>query len=57
MPGYITLSGLIVVMIEFNIGIIVRNMKFLYNYIGRGLFNIYVGLMPLNLIPTNTGKG
>lgn len=25
-------------------------MKFLYNFIGRGLFNIYVGIMPLSLI-------
>lgn len=28
-------------------------MKFLYNYFGRGLFNIYVGLMPLVMIPDN----
>ena len=25
-------------------------MRFLYNYLGRGLFNIYVGIMPLSLI-------
>ena len=25
-------------------------MRFLYNFIGRGLFNIYVGVMPLSLI-------
>ena len=25
-------------------------MKFLYNFIGRGLFNIYVGIMPLSLV-------
>ena len=25
-------------------------MRFLYNYFGRGVFNIYVGIMPLTLI-------
>ena len=25
-------------------------MRFLYNYFGRGLFNIYVGVMPLSMI-------
>jgi|694.fasta_scaffold28967_5 hypothetical protein len=28
----------------------IRNMRFLYNFIGRGLFNIYVGVMPLSLV-------
>lgn len=28
----------------------VRNMRFLYNFIGRGIFNIYVGVMPLCLL-------
>ena len=28
-------------------------MKFLYNFIGRGLFNIYVGVMPLSLVRLN----
>lgn len=28
----------------------IKNMKFLYNFIGRGLFNIYVGIMPLSMI-------
>lgn len=27
-------------------------MRFLYNFLGRGLFNIYVGVMPLSLIRT-----
>lgn len=52
LPGYISFSGLLIVLLECNIGIIIRNMKFLYNYIGRGLFNIYVGVMPLSLIRT-----
>lgn len=50
LPGYIALSGLIILLIECNIGVIIRNMKFLYNFIGRGLFNIYVGVMPLSLV-------
>lgn len=29
-------------------------MKFLYSFIGRGLFNIYVGVMPLSLIRLNS---
>jgi hypothetical protein len=57
MPWYIAFSGLIVILIEFNIKIIVRNMKFLYNYIGRGFFNIYIGVMPIILIPSDTNKG
>lgn len=28
-------------------------MRFLYNFIGRGLFNIYVGVMPLALLDTS----
>lgn len=28
----------------------VRNLRFFYNYFGRGLFNVYAGLMPLMLI-------
>ena len=28
----------------------VSSMRFFYNYFGRGLFNIYAGLMPLMLI-------
>ena len=50
LPGYIAFSGLIILLIECNIGFMVRNMKFLYNFIGRGLFNIYVGVMPLSMI-------
>lgn len=50
LPGYIGLSGLIILTIQMNIGFIVRNMKFFYNYFGRGFFNIYVGTMPLTLI-------
>lgn len=53
MPGYIAISGLIILAIEMHIKVICRNMRFLYNYLGRGLFNIYVGVMPLTLIDTN----
>ena len=49
LPGYISFSGLIILLIECNIKIIVRNMRFLYNFFGRGLFNIYVGVMPLSM--------
>lgn len=28
----------------------VRNLRFFYNYFGRGLFNLYAGLMPLMFI-------
>lgn len=52
MPGYIVFSGLIILAIEMHIKFICRNMKFLYNFFGRGLFNIYVGIMPLNLLDT-----
>ena len=31
-------------------------MKFLYNYIGRGIFNIYVGIMPLTLLEDDSKK-
>jgi uncharacterized membrane protein len=31
-------------------------MRFLYNFIGRGLFNIYVGVMPLSLIRLNSDQ-
>lgn len=50
LPAYIAVSGLLILLIECNIGIIIRNMRFLYNFIGRGLFNIYVGVMPLSLV-------
>jgi hypothetical protein len=50
MPGYLAFSGLVIIAIEMHIGIICRNMKFLYNYFGRGFFNIYVGIMPLTLL-------
>lgn len=53
LPGYISFSGLIIILIECNLGFIIRNMRFLYNFIGRGLFNIYVGVMPLSLIRMN----
>lgn len=56
MPGYIALSGLIILAIEIHIGIICRNMKFLYNYFGRGFFNIYVGVMPLTLLDNTQGS-
>lgn len=52
MPGYIIFSGLIILAIEMRFKFIRKNMKFLYNYFGRGLFNIYVGIMPLNLLDT-----
>ena len=50
MPGYLAFSGLVILAIEMHIGFICRNMKFLYNYFGRGFFNIYVGIMPLTLL-------
>jgi hypothetical protein len=50
MPAYIGISGLIILAIECRIGVIVRNMRFFYNYFGRGLFNIYAGVMPLMMI-------
>jgi len=50
MPAYIGLSGLIILTIECRIGFVVRNMRFFYNYFGRGVFNIYAGIMPLCMI-------
>lgn len=50
MPAYIGLSGLIILLIECRVAFLIRNMRFLYNYFGRGLFNIYAGAMPLMLI-------
>ena len=50
LPAYIAFSGLVILLVECNIGFIVRNMRFLYNFIGKGLFNIYVGIMPLALL-------
>lgn len=50
-PAYIGLSGCIIILVECRLEIVCRNMKFLYNYIGRGIFNFYVGVMPLALIP------
>lgn len=50
LPGYIGLSGIIMLAIEMHIKVMIRNMKFLYNYIGRGFFNIYAGVMPLTLL-------
>ncbi len=50
MPGYIGLSGLIILAIECRIGIVIKNMRFFYNYFGRGIFNIYAGVMPLTMI-------
>ena len=52
LPAYISVSGLLILLIECNIGFIIRNMRFLYNYFGRGFFNIYVGVMPLSMIRT-----
>jgi hypothetical protein len=31
-------------------------MRFLYNFIGRGLFNIYVGVMPLSLLRLDSSQ-
>lgn len=45
LPAYVALAGLIILAVEFNIKVIVRNMKFLYHYFGRGIFNIYVGVL------------
>jgi hypothetical protein len=53
LPGYIILSGLVILSVEMHIGFICRNMKFLYNYFGRGFFNIYAGIMPLALVDNN----
>lgn len=53
LPGYIAVSGFLILLIELNIKFIIRNMRFLYNYFGRGIFNIYVGVMPLCLISNN----
>lgn len=50
MPAYVGLSGLIILLIECRVGFMVRNMHFLYNYFGRGFFNIYAGVMPLMMI-------
>lgn len=50
MPAYIGISGLIILLIECRIGFVIRNMRFFYNYFGRGIFNIYAGVMPLTLI-------
>lgn len=50
MPAYIGLSGLIILLIECRMVLMVQYMRFLYNYIGRGLFNIYAGIMPLMMI-------
>jgi hypothetical protein len=50
MPAYIGISGIIILAIECRIGFVIRNMRFFYNYFGRGIFNIYAGVMPLTLI-------
>lgn len=50
MPAYIGISGLIIILIECRIGFIIRNLRFLYNYFGRGVFNIYAGGMPAMMI-------
>jgi hypothetical protein len=50
LPAYIALSGLIILAVECNIKIIVRNMKFLFHYLGRGIFNIYVGILCYALV-------
>ena len=50
LPGYVALSGLIILGVEFNIRLVVRNMRFLHHYLGRGVFNIYVGLLCFALV-------
>lgn len=45
LPAYVALAGLIILCVEFNIGFVVRNMKFLFHYLGRGIFNVYVGIL------------
>ena len=50
MPAYIGLSGIIIILIECRINFMVENLSFLYNYIGRGFFNLYAGGMPLMLV-------
>ena len=56
LPGYIAFSGLIILAIEMHVRFITNNMKFLYNYFGRGFFNLYVGVMPLCLLDTSEGS-
>lgn len=55
MPAYIGISGLIITLIECRIGFMVRNLRFFYNYFGRGLFNLYAGGMPLIFIKDFSG--
>jgi hypothetical protein len=55
MPSYIGLSGLIILLIECRMVLMVQYMHFMYNYVGRGLFNIYAGIMPLMMIPNFDG--
>jgi len=50
LPGYVALSGLIILAVETETKIVHRNMSFLLNYIGRGLFNIYVALLCLSMV-------
>ena len=45
LPAYVALSGLIILCVECNVKFIVRNMKFLFHYFGRGIFNVYVGIL------------
>jgi len=57
MPAYIGISGLIILLIECRVGFMIRNMRFVYNYFGRGIFNIYAGAMPLMMINNFNGLG
>lgn len=50
LPGYVALSGLIILAVESEAKIVHRNMSFLLNYIGRGIYNIYVGLLCLAMV-------
>jgi uncharacterized membrane protein len=50
LPAYVALAGLIILAMEFNIKFVVRNLKFLFHYMGRGIFNIYVGILCLAMV-------
>lgn len=50
LPAYIILSELIILGVEFNIQLVVRNFRFLFHYFGRGFFNIYVGILCLAMV-------
>lgn len=50
LPGYVALSGLIILAVETETKLIHRNMSFLLNYLGRGFFNVYVAVLCLAMV-------